>query len=312
VDLGQTQARVRFVDGRGRVVLDSVRDTPSSALASSPERTALAILDHAAADAPGATVTSVAFGMTGLHGRPTAGRAVLDHCRARYGTRRILVADDSVTSYVGAVGTEAAVVCAAGTGTVVLATDGSSVHARIDGWGWVAGDLGSGSWIARQGVTLAFKALDGRPGSVALLERLGRRYGDPVDLARRSATAPDGAALLAPFAEDVAAAAHDGDRLAREIWVEAAGHLADSILAAHASASPGLPLRIALSGRLFDAGELLTGPLRAAVTGRADGAEWLVARGTGLDGAVALAATERLPAVFGPLLTTAGQEDGVA
>ena len=77
------------------------------------------------------------------------------------------MAHDSVTSYLGALGDERGVVVASGTGVVTLAVGEKSV-ARVDGWGNLLGDAGSGYWIGRAALEAVMRAHDGRGPATAL------------------------------------------------------------------------------------------------------------------------------------------------
>src|SRR2546427_337903 len=83
------------------------------------------------------------------------------------------------------------------TGALTLATDGSGRHARVDGWGYLVGDLGSGYWIGRRGIEAALRALDGRDGSLSLLTLARSIYGELETLPQRLAADPDRVRVVA-------------------------------------------------------------------------------------------------------------------
>jgi N-acetylglucosamine kinase-like BadF-type ATPase len=104
---------------------------------------------------------------------------------------------------------------------------------------------------------------------------------------------PNLASAVAAFAPEVAAAAADGDEVARRIWVDAAHSLVATATAAAAQADPAAP--VAVTGGLLDVGEVLTGPLRE---------QWAVhgaphplqpAQGDAVSGAALLASRDDLP-----------------
>jgi N-acetylglucosamine kinase-like BadF-type ATPase len=64
--------------------------------------------------------------------------------RAKAG--RVVVTNDAVTSYLGAIGFEPGAVVAAGTGVIALAGDRDGNFARSDGWGYILGADGGG-WL---------------------------------------------------------------------------------------------------------------------------------------------------------------------
>ena len=229
-------------------------------------------------------VDLVVAGLTGFDGDAAAvARAV--------GTR-VIVTNDAVIGYLGALGAQPGVVIMAGTGVIALASGEDGRWARADGWGSLLGDDGGGYWIGRRGLALALRARDGRGGSPTLLRRAESRFG--ARLVPAIYDAPDPVAAIATFAPDVADAASAGDELASAIWTDAARELAATVTAALANVDAGRPARspngdspasCSYVGGLFAAGELLLAPLRAQLPGlRAplgsplDGAARLLAR----------------------------------
>lgn len=95
-----------------------------------------------------------------------------------HGVNEVFLAHDSVTSYLGALGDEPGVVVAAGTGVVTLAV-GSAAVARIDGWGYLIGDAGSGYWIGRAALDAVMRAYDGRGSATALSAVMLREFSNP-------------------------------------------------------------------------------------------------------------------------------------
>ena len=73
---------------------------------------------------------------------------------------------------------------AAGTGTVCVARRGERC-AKVDGWGALLGDAGSGFAIGRAGLDPALRHADGRGGSEALLGAAERRYAPLPELSER-------------------------------------------------------------------------------------------------------------------------------
>ncbi|MBX3194605.1 MAG: hypothetical protein KF727_05840 [Microbacteriaceae bacterium] len=90
---------------------------------------------------------------------------------------QVLLAHDSVTSYLGALGDARGAVVAAGTGVVTLAV-GAAAVARVDGWGYLIGDAGSGYWIGRAALDAVMRAHDGRGPATALTARARAEFPD--------------------------------------------------------------------------------------------------------------------------------------
>ncbi|MFJ4093897.1 BadF/BadG/BcrA/BcrD ATPase family protein [Kitasatospora sp. NPDC089913] len=200
----------------------------------------------------GAGIGAVAVGATGmaLLGRDLAARLPGPLARAT-GARRLVLAGDAVTAYVGALGTAAGVVVAGGTGLVAIGLRPGGNWCRADGWGQLLGDCGGGAWLGRAGLEAALRAQDGRNGgSPALLAAAERHYGPVAGLPAALQPRPDRAALLAEFAPAVVAAAGGGCPVAADLLRRAGEEIADSASAAAAAAGRTEP-RLALTGGLF-------------------------------------------------------------
>ncbi|GAB3261971.1 N-acetylglucosamine kinase [Arthrobacter pigmenti] len=205
----------------------------------------------------------------------------------RLGARVTMLASDMVTSHVGALGMVPGGVLAAGTGAVALGTDFAQVWNRVDGWGHVLGDAGSGAWIGAAGLDAAFRALDGRTGGSAdLLDSLRDRFGSPERVVHDVYTREDRAGMLASFVPDIAALAAAGDRTCTSIFHRAGRELAST---GEAALAGGLPPRLALTGGLFQASPLLRDGLREGLVPARPDIELVESAGTAVDGALQLA-----------------------
>ncbi|MDE2371495.1 MAG: ATPase, partial [Burkholderiales bacterium] len=76
--------------------------------------------------------------------------------------------NDAIAMLVGAHAGGAGIVVAAGTGSVAVAQDALGGRRLIGGWGFPAGDEGSGAWLGLEAVRLAQAAVDGRAAASAL------------------------------------------------------------------------------------------------------------------------------------------------
>jgi glucosamine kinase len=114
----------------------------------------------------GQPIVTVSAGVSGFSKAETDPKELLAY-GAALGVHEVFLAHDSVTSYLGALGDELGVVVAAGTGVVTLAVGMNDV-ARIDGWGNLIGDAGSGYWIGRAALDAVLRAYDGRGPATAL------------------------------------------------------------------------------------------------------------------------------------------------
>lgn len=299
VDIGGGGVRARLVPVAGTSDLVGGRPVPSLDPPSGPPLAvgrdgvslatclgSIAEPVRAALASQGGRLASVAVGMSGILtlGRPLD--AELGAIAEAFGDLPRCVAADAVTALVGALGLGGGAVIAAGTGAVALGTDFGSVWKRVDGWGHVLGDLGSGSWIGAETLRRALRTADGVHDAARLLAAAERRLG-PVDgWPRQIYSRDDRASVLASVVPDVVEAARDGDPTAVVILAEAGRHLAATLAAALV---PGVPARAAAVGGVFEAGEFLLGPFRTAFRGHRPDAQLVPAAGTPLDGACTLA-----------------------
>ncbi|CAM5371436.1 hypothetical protein SHIRM173S_01495 [Streptomyces hirsutus] len=255
-----------------------------------------------AAEAGIGRLDTAVVGAAGLASLGDALRAELPAALAReLGVRRVALAADAVTAYVGALGPRPGAVVAAGTGLIAVGTDLTGWR-RADGWGHLLGDCGGGAWIGRAGLEAALRAHDGRDGgSGRLLELAEEMFGPAASLPGRLYPRTDRAAVLASFAPRVAECA-DGDAVAADILRAAARHMADSAAAVCPKTGPGRgggagsapgegpdgdadePL-VAFTGGLLNLGAPLLAPLgrgageTAAAGAAGDGGRRPVARG---------------------------------
>ncbi|MCX2924750.1 N-acetylglucosamine kinase [Streptomyces sp. NEAU-W12] len=253
-----------------------------------------------AAEAGIGRLDTAAVGAAGLASLGDALRAELPGALAReLGVRRVALAADAVTAYVGALGPRPGAVVAAGTGLIAVGTDLAGWR-RADGWGHLLGDCGGGAWIGRAGLEAALRAHDGRDGgSGLLLECAEGMFGPAASLPGRLYPRTDRAAVLASFAPRVAECA-DRDAVAAGILRAAARHMADSAVAvcpepgsgsgsgSGSEAGSGEQL-VAFTGGLLNLGDPLLVPLGEELAKRLPRARLLAAEGDPLHGAVRIA-----------------------
>jgi glucosamine kinase len=279
VDAGRTRCRAALYAGDGdRPVgradgpgLPGVADGDGSAR---PFAAALSRL-VGGLSLPARPLDAVCVGMTGVLRPGPAAAAVAEAVQALLPARRVLVTSDVVTGYCGAVGLGPGVVVAAGSGMIALAAGPLGV-ARVDGWGYLLGDAGSGFEIGRRGLAAALRAHDGRGGSALLAEFAMEVFGplDGVVEAVYGAGNPVGAvaeSALAAAARALGptpAAANGGqgrDGAPRPGAVAGGESLVDGQVLV--DGEPGGRWRATLSwtGGLFDAADLLLEPVLARV-----------------------------------------------
>jgi len=208
--------------------------------------------------------------------------------RSSAGVDSLAIASDGLTALLGAIGRSDGAVVAAGTGTACLARRGER-FAKVDGWGSLLSDAGSGFMIGRAGLDAALREYDGRGGSPRLMEAAKRHYGTVERMSERIYAAPVPSRAVAGFATEVARAAADGDEYARAILSDAARELAISACAAAGRLfEPEEQVVISYAGSVFQAGELISQPFRREVEARRPGASVVEPAGDPLAGALLL------------------------
>lgn len=279
IDSGQTAIKVRGSDGFEHS-FPGVR-TNTGVL---PQ---LAEAIRASVQLAGHPYREVAIGTSGL-GEDESDPAALLRATAALGIGRVLLAHDSITSYLGAVGLRQGVVVAAGTGVVTLGVGWRRIS-RVDGWGNIIGDAGSGYWIGRRALDAVMRAYDGRGPATALTDVVRGRFPDLDKAYIQLQTDPDRVRLIARYARPVAALA-ETDAVACAICLDAGAELALSgATAARTIAEPGDagPPLIALIGGLFSASAVRESCVANLRLSWPD-FEPFEAIGDGLDGAQAL------------------------
>ncbi|MGW6025775.1 N-acetylglucosamine kinase [Streptomyces sp. NPDC055099] len=263
----------------------------------------------------GGRVTAVAVGAAGMASLGDDLRAQLPGTlHQALGVRRLALAADGVTAYVGALGDRPGAVVAAGTGMIAIGTDLAAWH-RADGWGHLLGDCGGGAWIGRAGLEAAMRAFDGRrSGSKALLARAEELFGPAPGLPGQLYPRTDRPAMLASFAPEVARCAPD-DPVADAILRDAARHIAEAAAAvcpASDTVSRGEVPEVALTGGLFKMGRALLDPVHAELRDLLPHVRVVAAAGDPLDGAVRIAAdlaADRLRLPLDPRMLTVHQPE---
>ena len=282
IDLGKTRCRLIVADAEVPLRLDG-DGAPGLAAAEGVDAALDAILPLL--DAAGGAVDVLGVGAAGAWAAPSSARRLAEELGART-SASVVVASDVVTAHAGALGGGTGVLLIAGTGAAALGVDDDGVR-LVDGWGPELGDLGSGSWLGREGIRAVLRADAGLGEPTALAGALQAHIAPVADVHAWLAGRVPVARRLASFAPSVLDAAATGDSVARGIADDAVRLLAASAAAASGSASD-----VALHGGLTDHVWFRTALETALV---AAGRTIVLARGDALDGALRLAARTDLP-----------------
>ena len=291
VDAGQTEIRVALTgerDPHGTAHAPGVMRLDGAAV--DADQVAGALVAAVEALGPLPAVAAIGVGLSGFEAaREDDLRRVDEILRARVGAPQVTIASDGVTSLLGALGERPGAVVAAGTGTVCVAR-GPRRWAKVDGWGSLLGDSGSGFAIGRSGLAAALRELDGRGGSKALLAAAEQRFGPGAGLAEAVYRSAVPTRTVASFARDVARVAAAGDAAARSILDAAGSELALTACAALALAlDPEDAAAVSYAGNVFEAGPPLMDAFARELARRRPDVELLPPEGDALAGAALLA-----------------------
>ncbi|MGW0347938.1 N-acetylglucosamine kinase [Streptomyces anthocyanicus] len=300
VDLGKTGCRAMLWNSADSSrAVNSVAGAPGLAApdgVTAARAAVRAAVEPLLREAGGARPESVLVGAAGAASAPAAARSLVGALLEDLPVREAAVTSDAVTAHAGALGGRAGVVLAIGTGAVAVGIGADGTYARVDGWGPLLGDDGSGARIGTAGLRAALRAHDGRGPDTVLLDAAAGLFGDLERLPATVGRDGNPARTAATFAPEVARAADAGDAVASTIVRDAAADLAETALAAaRRITAGGEPLPAAVTGGLTGLGPALMAPLTAALTGSGLPVRLTSALGDPLDGARLLALDRATP-----------------
>ncbi|HYE15237.1 MAG TPA: BadF/BadG/BcrA/BcrD ATPase family protein [Pyrinomonadaceae bacterium] len=267
VDGGGSKTRAVVADARGRV-LGEGEAGPSNPLRVGISEAANSVREatERACTAAGVRrreLSAAEFGLAGVRREDL--RAAMTAALTDLEIKTIEVVTDADIALYGATGGKAGLIIIAGTGSICCGINSRGRRACAGGWGPVAGDEGSGSWIARRALQSVAKSTDGRGRKTSLVEAACDYFN--VGRAEDLSTAVYAPSMtnnrIAGFGRNVIDAARRRDSVAREIVEEAGRELA---LAASAVVRKLRMERerfpVGYYGGVFAAGELILESLR--------------------------------------------------
>jgi N-acetylglucosamine kinase-like BadF-type ATPase len=290
VDAGQTEVRAALTDERGERTATAPGVLRMDGRVG-PEEVAAALLEAIGRLGPlPRPVPPAGIGLSGFEAASNEDlRQVRERLRRELRIERASIASDGLTALLGAIGARPGAVVAAGTGAVCVGRRGER-FARVDGWGSLLGDAGSGFAIGRAGLDAALRHMDGRGGSAALTRAAERHFGTPKRLPERVYGAPVPTRAVAGFATEVAREAAGGDETAAAILRDAGRELAISACAAlERLFEPDEAALVSYTGNVFLAGKPLVEPFVREVAARRPMARVVPPAGDPLAGAALLA-----------------------
>lgn len=249
IDIGGSGMRISLSDKRGSVIDASPLSLDHSRpLHGIPELLQAVTFSHGIDN-----VSHVAVSMTGYPPSSSDVSELGTHLERTLSSRWLLVGSDGLAAYHGAHGLNPGVVCAAGTGTIIMARDAKGKIHQVDGHGPIAGDYGSGFWIGQRALRSALRARD--RGEKSSFSPLLTELETALAGGTTQINLPAHRALVAAFAPYVLTRVNE-DPEAERIASFAADHLAASVALAAQNSENSNPA-LAFTGRLFHNKEFL-------------------------------------------------------
>jgi N-acetylglucosamine kinase-like BadF-type ATPase len=270
VDGGGTKTQAVIADDRQRVLGEGVAG-PSNPLRVGIGNAAAAIREAvdkacAAASIARADIGAAEIGLAGVRREDVRER--MRETLMGLGIGSLEVVTDADIALFGATDGEPGVVVIAGTGSICCGVNRKGRHVCAGGWGPLAGDEGSGSWIARRALQAIARAADGRGRATSLIEAARDYFG--VLTSEELSTAIYEPSMtndrIAGFGEYVIEVAQRDDAVASEIIAEAGRELGAAAVAVICSLHMERErFQVAYVGGVFAARDLILDPLREVI-----------------------------------------------
>jgi N-acetylglucosamine kinase-like BadF-type ATPase len=262
VDGGGTSTRAVVVDADGRILgrakgRGAVATSTAPAHAADAVRTVVeAVVREAGVDGRASVLWAGLAGAGQAHARDGVARAL----EAAVIAERVIVGTDVEAAFYDAFEEGPGVLLIAGTGSIAWARDDEGRTLRVGGWGAQLGDEGSGYAIGLAGLRAVMRSLDGREPATTLSVLLPDACGVTEAEALVGWIESAGKGEVASLAPRIAAAAAEGDQVARSIVNHAVTELVAHVRAA--SLTMGRPVLL-WGGLAADDGPLAASLRRA-------------------------------------------------
>src|SRR5262245_11972642 len=272
VDGGGTHCRAAIVDDDGEVLGEGSAEAANHIRVG--VETAINQVKQAVSQArqrAGIEPSEIAAACIGLAGvsHPDHHRQMLTSLKEVLPIADITLETDARVALAGATGNKAGVVIIAGTGSIACGINSRGRFARAGGWGPTMGDEGSGSYIGRRALESVVMSYDYRGEPTSMMEPILRQFGVsyPPELPPVIYDDPDKAMReIAQLSKIAVKAAEEGDKVAQEILKDAAKELAVAAIAVIEQLRMEQDeFHVAYVGGVFEAGELILGPLREEI-----------------------------------------------
>jgi N-acetylglucosamine kinase-like BadF-type ATPase len=271
VDGGGTKTHAVVMDSSGRILGEGDAG-PSNPLRVGVHPAVAAIreaVDKAsdAARIPRLELGAAEVGLAGAR-REDLRASVLRTLSESLGIARIEVVTDADIALFGATNGEPGVVVIAGTGSICCGLNRRKIKGCVGGWGPLAGDEGSGSWIARRALQAVAHASDGRAPQTSLVGAACDyfRVTKPYDLLLAIYAPSMTNSRIAGFSRHVVEEAKARDSTARKIIADAGRELGEMAVALIRRLQMQRDkFSLATVGGVFKAGALVSGPMKREV-----------------------------------------------
>ena len=211
-------------------------------------------------------IACAAFGLTGYGETETSVRDMTAAVSAALPGVGIILANDSVVGWSGALRASSGIQVVSGTGSVAYGEDGHGGAERAGGWSLFYGDEGSCYWVGVQGINAFFRQADGRMPRTMLYDYIMDlfRLTDPLFVCGAFEEMTDGGSAdkVAAFQRHVLELYRMGDPAAKNIYDRAAEQLSLLVgaLKSRLRFDENVPVSVSWSGGLFNAGECVLSP----------------------------------------------------
>ncbi len=270
VDGGGTKTRAVIVDARGKVLGEGLagpsnplRVGVGEAVSAIREATARA---SAAARVRRSDIVAAEIGLAGV--KRIDIRESMRVALSELGIEPLEVVTDADIALYGVTDGGAGMIIIAGTGSICCGVNAQGRHFCAGGWGPLAGDEGSGSWIARRALQSVARATDGRAAQTSLTEAACDYFNmsSPQDISTAIYAPSMTNNHIAGFGRHVIEAAKERDAVARAIITEAGQELGIAAVAVIRQLKmESMSFQIGYVGGIFHARELILKPLRAEI-----------------------------------------------
>lgn len=176
----------------------------------------------------------VSVGLAGAEYRPERTKKIQERLQQSFPESRLLITNDGIAAYIGALGIKPGILLAVGTGSIAIGTDGVNGFTRKDGLGFMTGDFGSGAWLGQKGCQLAISGLTGRvTTTTTLMEAFQTQFDSVKAFMARLSNLENPAALFASFAKVIIELAASGDATAQMLCMQAVEELNTTVMQAY-------------------------------------------------------------------------------